>query len=228
MVDCNQSISDYIPPFEKVWNIVKKEDTWSHQIDDAYDRICRKMEIDSREDCEENDEAMKETEKLIRKEAEEIYDDIVSVIENSFSGRETITIFRSMRVIDTGVFVDGLKKTGKTLYEGKMQGVGIYWAWDIMHAESHWGIGDEEVILEAEASCDIVDYEGTVLAYMSFGKGLEYDEESENEIRLLENRQVKLKHVFSNVVNINTCRGRKTRITADTVTFDMKNAKIWT
>lgn len=231
-----------IPSFKEVWEDVKGDDKWSNLIDEKFDELSGSDEdddeVDEEDENDENDEndvSIKNEKRLKKKaeedakdEAEESYKDIVDTIAYFCSeGKNKIMLYRSMLVKNINRFIDDLKKTGKTTYRNKEIGVGIYWAWDIEHAISHAGEAGKEIILEAIADCNDIDYEGTIEAYMIYSADNFDETANENEIRLIENVQVSLKTIYVNVANYTFCQ-KSGRMTKNTIKIDMKGRNVWT
>jgi len=183
-MQCKSVAERNIPPFYKIWDIVQFKEKWS----DILNREMWKERKGGRSDIEIFES--------VELRAKAIYDRISSILSSFFEKGETVDVFRSISVEDTGKFIDDVVKSGKSYHEGVLQGVGIFWAWDIESAVSYRGGYRDEVILEAAANCEDVDFEGTIIAFLMFSEGSCDPNENENELRLKKGRKMPLRSVY--------------------------------
>ena len=89
------------------------------------------------------------------------------------------------------------------VYKGVLKGIGIYWAWDIDYAVNYWGGEGKEIIIEAVARCEDIDFLSTIVSFVIFSKEKEEECEGldcrENEIRIKKGSKLRLVAVYRDV-----------------------------
>lgn len=110
-----------------------------------------------------------------------------------FDKEDIIDVYRAITVENFEWFKEELRDKHKTTtIDGNLLGLGIYWTWDELSAQSYWakdkGI---EVIVGARIPCIDIDFYGTIWANMVyFGR-------KEREIRLKEGKTIQIVSVFT-------------------------------
>lgn len=116
-----------------------------------------------------------------------IIDDIKDIIDNN--GR--IDLYRALEIKSTMYpYTSYLEREGKHL--------GIYWADSYDKAESYWGSGGFEYVLQVEVKENYVDWYETLVVLLDLTSG-----ELEQEIRLFKGLPLKIKALYQNDTELN-------------------------
>jgi hypothetical protein len=129
-----------------------------------------------------------DVEKIVLEEFRDYYDETVNALyAYGGAGGE---VYRAIVVENIDKFIDDVKKYKKSMVEGDLTGIGIYWAFDENSAVPYWRERcdeSKEIVLEATVCLDDIDIVETVKTALLY--------EGEREIRLIEGREVLLERI---------------------------------
>jgi len=105
-MNCSDIIDRYLPGFDEVWDEVSGEDRWLDKEDAEYEWTCKQRGIDPCDELPANDDARAEAAKSTEDDARESYRKVKEFLTDAFSGKDSITLYRSMRVKDIDLFLE--------------------------------------------------------------------------------------------------------------------------
>jgi len=157
-----------IPSWEEVWEEIQR---YLDMEEEAY-------YLDHKwEDIEDEDE---------REEVkQEAYDEVLEELEETYWGQYDEAKYQLDRL--EGLIVWRSISLEEGVDPTKLEGLGIYWAYEEHAAEAHWGKGKHQVSVKFSVEVDpkSVDYAGTMWARTSPGTG-----DVEKEIRFIKHAPI--------------------------------------